>query len=494
MTYGELWSESRALAASLQNMGIEKGDRVAVCLPNWHEFLVMYAAIAHLGAILVPCNTRYRTEEVEYILRNCGAKLAFVTREHSGVNHWEQFTAAQLRVSSLQHLVAVRFEADGLLSYESLLAAGSTASFSPAAIEPKEDVVFILYTSGTTGNPKGAMLTHSNVVHTATMTAECLRCTSDDVFLVAVPVFHVFGMVPSILSAIAAKARMVFMEQYKAGEALDIIQAEKVTIHHGVPTMFILELNHPSFATYDLSSLRTGLIAAAPCPEEIVKRIRGEMGCEIIVAYGLSETSPTLTMTSFDDDDAVRAETVGKPLPGAEVKIVDEQREEVACGEVGELACRSFGVMKGYYNQPEQTKAAIDEEGWFYTGDLARRDEQGNIRIVGRKKEMIIRGGYNIYPREVEEVFYTHPGVLEAAIVGLPDSVLGEVSCAAIRLKPGARETEEMLKEFVKGKVADYKVPDLVLIVDQLPMTASGKIQKIALQQQLQEDLKAMLR
>ncbi|MBU8908299.1 class I adenylate-forming enzyme family protein [Desertibacillus haloalkaliphilus] len=494
MTYQDVWNDSLTLAAALREQNVSKGDKVAVCLPNWNEFVVIYMAIAHLGAIMVPFNTRYKSEEVEYILNNSGAKVAFFTKEFSGVNHFEQFKQASQTCEQLEKLFTVRFKDNDHLSYEDLLTTGQNKTFSPVAIDPKEDVFTILYTSGSTGAPKGAMLTHANVVSTAVITAEEMKCTSDDVFLVAVPVFHVFGMVPSILTTIASGARMVFMDQYKAKEALKIIEDEGITIKHGVPTMFVLELNHPEFKNYNLSTLRTGLIAAAPCPVEVVKRIRSDMGCNIIVAYGLSETSPTLTMTSFNDNDLVRSETVGKALPGAEIKIVNEQREEVNVGEVGELACRSFGVMKGYYNMPEKTKEALDNDGWFYSGDLATMDNHGYIRIVGRKKEMIIRGGYNIYPREVEEVFYTHPNVMEVAIVGLPDTVLGEISCACIKLKAEDDTDEKSLLDFIKTKVADYKVPDKVLVVDEFPMTASGKIKKIELQKQLKEKLTTELR
>ena len=321
-----------------------------------------------------------------------------------------------------------------------------------------------------------------------------MKCTANDVFFVAVPVFHVFGMVPGILSTISVGARMVLLDRYQAKQSLELIESEKVTVKHGVPTMFILELNHPDFLKYDLSSLRTGIIAAAPCPVEIVKRIRQEMGCEIMVAYGLSETSPTLTMTSFADSDQVRAETVGKALPGAEIKIVNHDRNEVSKGEVGEIACRSFGVMKGYYNLPEKTKESIDEDGWFYTGDLGAIDEEGNLRIVGRKKEMIIRGGYNIYPREIEEVLYKHPDVMEVAVVGLPDTVLGEITCACIKLKPHVQTDEQRLFQFVQNELSDYKWPDRMILLDEFPMTASGKIKKVSLQEQLIHQLKAELR
>ncbi|MGJ9383133.1 class I adenylate-forming enzyme family protein [Salipaludibacillus sp. CF4.18] len=494
MSYKDLWEKSISLSSTLQRKGIKKGDKIAVCLPNWNEFVVIYMAISHLGAIIVPFNTRYRTEEVEYILRNSEARVAFFTKEFSGITHAKQFIHAEQTIKSLEMLITVRYEYEGLLNYEDLVEAGKDSTFNPVVIKPEEDVFSILYTSGSTGAPKGAMLTHSNVVKTGVISAEEMKCTPADVFLVAVPVFHVFGMVPSIISTIASSARMVLMDQYKPKEALEVIQDEGITVKHGVPTMFILELNHQDFSKYNLSSLRTGLVAAAPCPIEIVKKIRSDMGCDIIVAYGLSETSPTLTMTKFDDNDIVRAETVGKALPGAEVKIVNAEREDLAVGEVGEIACRSFGVMKGYYNMPNKTAEALDENGWFYTGDLGTLDDRDYLRIVGRKKELIIRGGYNIYPREIEEIYYTHEDVLEVAIVGLPDTVLGEVTCACIKLKSSAQADEKNLMDFIKTRIADYKVPDKVLIVEELPMTASGKIKKVALQEHLIEVLKNELR
>lgn len=494
MTYEELWNESRYMAAALRDLNVGKGDKLAVCLPNWHEFVVVYLAAAFLGAVIVPCNTRYQQHEVEYILTNSGAKIAFCTKEFSGVPHADQFTQAKNMVNSLNQIVSVRFEQEGLISYQRLIEIGKNSLFVPEDIQPKDDVFAILYTSGTTGRPKGAMLTHSNIAHTGTISAEAMKCTPEDVFLIAVPVFHVFGITPSILSTFACAGSMVLVDQYKAKDVLELIQQERVTVHNGVPTMFILELNHPDFASFDLSSLRTGIIAAAPCPVEVVKRIRSEMGCNIVVAYGLTETSPTLTITDFNDDDMIRSETVGKVLPGAEVKIVDPRRVPVGPGVVGELACRGFGVMKGYYNMPEATQAAIHQEGWFYSGDLATMDEQGYIRIVGRIKEMIIRGGYNIYPREIEEILYGHPSVMEAAVVGLPDTVLGEISCAAIRVRSGEQLQTEEIKNYIKSKVADYKVPDKFVFVDALPMTASGKIKKIDLQQQLKTELEDQLR
>ncbi|WP_232515506.1 long-chain-fatty-acid--CoA ligase [Aeribacillus pallidus] len=492
LTYKDIKQMSDSIASAFHQLGIGKGDRIIACLPNWHEFLAIYFAIAKIGAILVPCNTRYRVEELSYIVANSGAKAIFVVEEHGHFHTVKSLMESN--ESALEMVFTVRFQEDGHHSFEDLLKIGQSKLPPQVSIDPKEDVFSILYTSGTTGLPKGAMLTHLNFVHNAACTVEALQCDENDVFLVVVPVFHVFGMVPSILAAVTACDKMVFMEQFKAEAVLKMIEQEKITIHHGVPTMFILELNHPQFKSYDLSSLRTGIIAAAPCPVEVVKKIRNEMGCNITISYGQTETSPVVTITSFTDSDIIRSETVGRTIPGVEIKVVDVNRQTVPTGEIGELAVRGLNVMKGYFNMPEKTKEAIDQDGWLYTGDLVTLDEQGYVRIVGRKKEMIIRGGYNIYPREIEEILYKHPNVVEVAIIGLPDTVLGEISCAAVKLKDGALETEESMKNYLKGKIADYKIPDKVVFVDELPMTPSGKIKKVELQKKLKEDLQTELR
>lgn len=492
VTYKELYENVQLLASSLTEKGIEKGDRVIVYMPNWHEFVTIYFAIAQLGAILVPSNIRYRREELQYILVNSGAKAIFIGDGIGHLDFLEEFRDDN--ATELQHIFTVRFKSKTYLSYEELLAAGNSQKVPQISIDPKEDIISILYTSGTTGQPKGAMLTHKNFVHTAAISAKYMHCTNDDVFLIVVPVFHCFGLIPGILTAITVKGKIVLMEEFKAEKTLQLIQQEKISVHHGVPTMFILELNHPSFKKYDLSSLRTGIIAAAPCPEEIVRKIRTEMGCDIVVSYGMTESSTTITMTDFDDDDYLRSETVGRPLPGAEIRIVDDNHEQVPTGVVGEIAVRSYGIMKGYFKSPEKTAEVLDENGWYYTGDLGTVDEKGYIRINGRKKEMIIRGGFNIYPREVEEVLYKHDSVLETAIVGLPDTVLGEVTCAAIILKPGRKEDEQTMRAYLCDMVADYKVPDHIIFVEEFPLTASGKIKKVILEQELREKLQKVLR
>ncbi|WP_413379914.1 class I adenylate-forming enzyme family protein [Alkalihalobacillus sp. 1P02AB] len=482
MTYRELYNDVQLISAALSKQGINKGDRVIVSLPNWHEFVVLYFSIAHIGAILVPCNTRYNSEEMSYIVENSEAKAAILSADYH-VDLLEEKLQNKDSNSRLESIFTVRTERESLKSYQDLLVVGQKLHAPIIKIDPDEDVFSILYTSGTTGKPKGAMLTHSNVIAAARVTVEQMECTHEDVFLVAVPVFHVFGMVPSILSTVTAKAKMVFMERFKADEALKLIEQEKVSVYHGVPTMFILELSSNELLNYDLSSLRTGIIAAAPCPEEIVKKIRSIMGCNVVISYGLTESAASFTMTSFEDDVRHRTETVGKVLPGGDVKVVGAEREQLANGEIGELALRGIGVMKGYFKMEEETAKAIDHQGWFYTGDLATIDNQGYVRIVGRKKEMIIRGGYNIYPREIEELIYKHPSVLEVAIVGVADPVMGEVSVAVIKYKEGHRESSHTMKLYLKDLIAPYKIPDQFIHLDELPMTASGKIKKMALQE-----------
>jgi fatty-acyl-CoA synthase len=480
LTYAELRGSAAALSAALHARGIGAGDKVAAILPNGAEFLISYFACARLGAIYVPLNTRYRQHELAFMLNDCEARVLITAASYADFDYLALIAALRPSLPLLAHVIVVG--GDGAESFAGLLETVAVAP--PAPIAPQSDVFTILYTSGTTGMPKGAMLTHANVVGNAIAMAEAIGWTAADVLLVAVPMFHVFGMTPSIMSAIVTGSRMVALETYAPEAALRLIERERVTIHHGVPTMFILELNHPNFAAYDLSSLRTGIIAAAPCPVEVVRRIRTAMGCNICVAYGLTETSPCLTITRFDDSDEVRSATVGRALPGIDIRIVDDLRRPVADGVVGELAARGYAVMQGYYRRPEATAAAL-EDGWFYTGDLATLDPHGYVRIVGRKKEMIVRGGFKIYPREIEELYYAHPKVQEVAIVGLPDPVLGERSCACIKLRDGQDATADEMLNHVRGQVADYKVPDRIVFVAAFPATASGKIRKVYMAEQL---------
>lgn len=488
LSYRELWEQSQSLAAALNDLGIQKGDRVAVCLPNWNEYIVIYMAAAHLGVIVVPFYHGLSKEEISHIVNHSGAKAVFFTGEFNGVDLSTRLMLAWMDAPSLDLFITVRCEISGWHCFHELIQSKIAINeFPNDSIEPDQDVFTILYTQHSTGTLNGVMLTHSNVVQTAKNSAIKLNCTANDVFLVAVPAFHVFGIVPSILSTIAVGARMVLMEEYKPKAALELMESEQVTIKNGYPTMFISELSLYEFPNYDLSSLRTGIITGAACPVEVVKRIRSQMGCEIVVAYGMSETSQILTMTSFTDDDITRAETVGKPLPGAEVSILNSSRDEALPGEVGEIICRGFGVMKGYYEMLEDTSQVLGEDGWFVTGDLGTIDHQGNLRVVGRKVEVINKGGFIIYPREIEEILYSNPAVLEVVIVGLPDTAIGEISCACVKLKPNYVVDAKSLIDYVKPRVADYKVPDKLIIMKEFPMTASGKIRKMFLQNQLRD-------
>ena len=383
------------------------------------------------------------------------------------------------RDNGIDILVTVRYEELGCFSYESLLTLESNVeSVSPVSINAETDVMTILYSSGTTGRPKGVMLTHQNLLYGVQTAKNELRCTEIDVIFTPVPVFHIFGLVPGVLLTILTGAKIVFMEKFNKVKALELIEKEHVTIHLGVPTMFILELNEMNQTAYDLSSLRTGIIAGSCCPSHVVRKIRNQMGCNIKISYGMTETTSAVTFTSFDDDDRLCSETVGKAVLGTEIKIVDENHKEVPYGEIGELACKGIGVMKGYHNMPEETRKVIDRNGWYYTGDLATLNEDGYYSIVGRKKDMITRGGYKIYPSEVEEVLYRHPSVLDVAIVGVPNPVLGENSRAFIKLKNNCYESEESLKNYLTDKIIKYKIPDDIVFLDELPMNPNGKILK----------------
>lgn len=488
LTYQELQVQVEQIASALTQMGVVKGDRVIVSLPNWNEFLTIYFSVAQIGAIIIPVNPQYKTTELSYILENSGAKVIFIREQNEYLPMLESKLQSE-ETNSLENIITVRFKTKRHHSFEELLTLGKKVPSPQIVINPSADIFAILYTSGTTGQPKGVMLTHKNFVHTAIISAERLYCTQEDVFLVAVPVYHVFGMIASILSAIYIGAKLVLIEKYDSTKVLELIQNERVSIHHGVPSMFIKELNDPNLKQFDLSSLRTGIIAGAPCPKEVVDRVRIEMGCDIVIAYGMTETSSTLTMTHFDEEDRIRSQTVGKAVLGAEVKIVDSLRKEVPMGQVGELACRSEGVMKGYYRNQENATEIMDKDGWFYTGDMAVMDQEGYVRIVGRQKDMIIRGGFNIYPQEIETILYEHPNIFEVAIVAIPDEVLGELTCAAIKLLPDYVETEATLREYLKERIVKYKIPDKIIFVETLPKTASGKISKIKLKTVLINEL-----
>ncbi|MGE5265604.1 MAG: class I adenylate-forming enzyme family protein [Acidobacteriota bacterium] len=483
-TYRQLGEQVDRLAEALLNLGIHKGDKVAVNLPNWPEFVFAYFAIVRLGAVLVLVNPRNRLIELRHILQDSDAVAIILPVEFEGFEYLPMIRSLRPELPELRHVIAVgarkNLESE-VLYLDELIESASGRPVPEAQIDPAADIAFLMYTSGTTGKPKGAMITHAGFVATTQVAAAPFEFTLADVFLVLVPVTHIIGFF-CLNSAFFVRTRVVLVDIFKAEPVLQIIEQEKVTVQYAVPTVFTLEL--ASAGKYDISSLRTGMVAGASVPAELVRRLIA-MGIQAHIAYGMTESAGGLTGTRFEDDLAARTETVGRALQGVEFRFVDDRRIVVPEGQVGEIAVRSAGLMKGYYKQPAATAAAIDAEGWFYTGDLGSRDERGNIRIVGRKKDMIIRGGYNIYPREIEDLMFTCPGILDVAIIGVPDPVLGEKTCACIRLQPGASLAEQEIKDFCRGKLADYKVPDYVWFVDAFPQTATGKVHRGLLKEAL---------
>lgn len=486
MTYGELSERVRRLAGGLLEMGVAPGDHVGVMLPNRTEFLEVYFAASWIGAVIVPLSVHLRSVELEYVLDHSAISVLFAPGELDGADYVEMLCELRPTLPALREVVIVgpdRDALDGLPGWTPYDSAFSTRSvLSPAPVDPGS-VAMILYTSGTTGAPKGVMLSHRNIVSTAVNENRALEITSADSFLLVVPFFHVFGAVVGIVCATAAGAAMVLQENFEAEHVLAAIEKENCTVLFGTPTMFVLMLTAPTFHTHDLTSLRTGMIAAAPCPVEVVKDIMEKMRCNVAISYGLTETSPALTVTCFDDPPAIRAETVGRALPGIELRVVDETRHPLPFGSTGELACRGYAVMQGYYNDARQTAEIIDAEGWLYTGDLATIDAQGYVRIVGRKKDLIKQGGMAIFPTDIENFLHRHPSVEQVAIVGVPDPVLGERIRAYVKRRAGHGLRESDIIEFCRGRIAEYKIPRDVTFIESFPLTASGKIKKATLRE-----------
>lgn len=479
LSYSEFLEKVNCIACALDNLGIKKDDKVGVCLPNWHETAVIFFACAKIGATVVPFNPLYKRHEIEHILTNSEPKVLFVSEafeENTGIDFGKLF---------VKEIISVRYTEAGIKSFEDLLEEEATCKNNiTVPIHPNEDIFCILYTSGTTGMPKGVMTTHTSIVHCAFTLAKALRCTEEDVFIVPAPLFHIFGITCNLATAIASGARIVLMERFHPEKILQLIEKEKVTIHQGVPTMFLKELDQENFSKYDLSSLRTGMVGASPITADQMKKIREKMGIHLCQSFGITETG-TLTFTGYDEEEDIICSTLGKPIDGVDIRIMDEDGNQLPNGQIGEIVVKSIGNMKGYYKMPEETKAVLDENGYYHTGDLGKLDEDGNLHFVGRKKELIIRGGFNIYPQEIEEVLKKHPKVSDAAVIGIPDKLLGEVVYAVIQLKQGVQCTEEEIKSYVGNHVAKYKIPSGVIFVKDFPVTASGKIQKVKLKERV---------
>ncbi len=485
LTYGQLDAQSTALAAALHSLGIESGDRIALNLPNWPEFIVSMFAAAKLGAAIVPLNPKYTTPELQYMLRHSEAAAVVTAENYCGVDYLARFESFLTALPDLQYIVSVGEEDlwynERIFQLEDLLSSGEGRGFPRPEIKADEDIFAIVYTSGTMGKPKGVSLTHGNLLVTAGGTADALELTSEDVVFGLTSLFNVFGLGPGVLGTVLAGACVVLQEDQDPKTALDILEREKVTVYHGVPTSFTLGLHEESLHGRNLGNLRTGTIAGAPVPEELVTEIQQRMVPGIRVVYGLTETGSTVSITRADDPRGKQIATVGRPLEGVDIKVLDLDGSQLPIESVGEVAVRGPGVMTGYYRQPGETAASFTKDGYFLTGDLGMVDEEGYLHILGRRKEVIIRGGFNVYPREVEDLLHAHPAVLEIAVVGLPDEVLGEISCACVVPVEGAIVTGEEIKEFCREVLAEYKIPDLVRFLDGFPMTGSGKVRRVEL-------------
>lgn len=485
LSYGDVNAQADALAAALHGLGIEAGDRVAVILPNWPEFVVTMFAVAKIGAIIVPLNPKFTPTELQYMLRHSETVAAVTVETLDGVDYLERFESFLGALPELQYVISVGEQDlwydDRIYQFEDLLSSGRGRSYPAPAIDPAANVFAILYTSGTMGKPKGVALTHANLLLTAAATVEAIGLAEDDAVFGITTLFNVFGLGPGILGTAVTGARVLLRENDDPRSALDLMERERATVHYGVPTNFITELREPSRTERDLGSIRTGIVAGAPVSEDLILRIQRELVPDIRVAYGMTETGSTVAMSRADDSPGKQITTVGRPLPGVELKVLDLDGTPLPEESVGELAVRGPGVMQGYHRQPGDTAAAFTENGFFLTGDLGMVDDEGYLHLLGRRKEVIIRGGFNVYPREVEDRLHAHPAVLDVAVVGLPDEILGELTCACIVPVEGAIVTGEEIKEFCREALAEYKVPDLVRFMDTFPMTGSGKIRRIEL-------------
>jgi acyl-CoA synthetase (AMP-forming)/AMP-acid ligase II len=480
LSYGQVDARASALAAALAELGVEAGDRVAVNLPNCPEWIIALLAVARLGAVVVPINPRLNYHELKYQLRHAEVSLVLTMERRHGVDFLQLFEDMLAELPDLQYLVTVGEEDlwydDRIFQFEDLLSSGEGRPVpTPRELVETSDLA-LLYTSGTMGKPKGVRLSHRAVVETAVRTSEVVEASPDDRVFAALPLFVIFGFGVAV-GTLVAGATLVLQEEFDAPSALRLLEEQRVTILHGVPTMFHLLMREPGFDPARLAHLRTGIMAGSPVAEEMVRRVR--RWCDVQVAYGLTETGPTVAVTRFADPEEKRLTTVGRPLPGVEVKAVDFVTGALHGPEaVGEIAVRGPNVMSGYARMPGETARSFTPEGFFLTGDLGIIDEDGYIRIVGRSKETILRGGYQIYPREVEDQLRAHPAVDDVCVIGVPHDVLGELVCACILPVEGAVITGEEIKLFARDTMADYKIPDLVRFLDAFPMTGSGKVKR----------------
>jgi fatty-acyl-CoA synthase len=478
-TYRRFWEETSVIARALMVRGVKRGDRVGVWSPNRYEWVVLQYATARMGAILVNVNPAYRVHELEYALKHSGVSTLVLAKSFRQADYVAMVREVRLRCPELRQTIVIDDEWGSLrddarrLSEEELHRRERDLQF--------DDPINLQYTSGTTGFPKGATLSHHNILNNGYFIGEFLRYTEQDRVCIPVPFYHCFGMVLGNLACTTHGAAIVIpAESFEPLAVMRTVQEERCTSLYGVPTMFIAELDHPEFKTFDYSSLRTGIMAGSPCPIEVMKKVQREMHMpEVTICYGMTETSPVSTQSRTDDPLEKRVSTVGQVHPHVEIKVVDPTTGRIVSrGMPGELCTRGYSVMLGYWNDPHATREAIDDGRWMHTGDLATMDEQGYVKIVGRIKDMVLRGGENVFPREVEEFLYTMPGVSDVQVIGVPDAKYGEELMAWVKLRPGATLTGEEIRAYCKGKIATYKIPRYYKFVDGFPMTVTGKVQK----------------
>jgi fatty-acyl-CoA synthase len=491
-SWSELGRKVDELAAGLVALGLERGERIGIWSPNNHEWTLTQFATAKAGLVLVNVNPAYRRAELEYAMNKVECKALILAPALKTSNYLEIVAdlTRENKLPHLKHIVRLGTEkTPGMLNFDDLLKAGGNRERATLAdLAPRlqfDDAINIQFTSGTTGFPKGATLSHHNILNNGYFVGEGLKLTPDDRLCIPVPLYHCFGMVMGNLGCLTHGSTMVYpAEAFDPLATLKAVSEERCTALYGVPTMFIAQLDHPEFGKFDLGSLRTGIMAGSPCPIEVMKKVQSQMNMsEVTIAYGMTETSPVSTQCATDDPLEKRVSTVGQVLPHIEIKIVDAEGKAVPRGETGEFCTRGYSVMKGYWNDAEKTSEAI-QDGWMHTGDLATMDGDGYVNIVGRLKDMVIRGGENVYPREIEEFLYRHPKVQDVQVIGVPDPKYGEEICAWIKLRDGQNATPEEIREFCKGQIAHYKIPRYIEFVAEFPMTITGKIQKFVMREQ----------
>ncbi|MBC7958284.1 MAG: AMP-binding protein, partial [Vallitaleaceae bacterium] len=508
-TYGALREDVNRVAKGLMALGLKKGDKVAVWATNYPQWITALFATAKIGTILVTVNTNYKIYEAEYLLRQSDSTTLILMEGFKDTNYVEIVNklCPELKNCEPGNLNSVKFpflkniiyldqkSYPGMFKWNDLYDLGKNISdeelYAVQSSLDADEIINMQYTSGTTGFPKGVMLTHYNIVNNGKNIGDCMHFTKNDRLCIPVPFFHCFGLVLGLLACVTHGSTMVPLDHYNPEKVMATLDKEKCTACHGVPTMWIGMLNHPDFKKYDYTHLRTGIMAGSPCPEKAMRQVVEEMGCtEITIAYGQTEAAPVCTQSKADDTIERKVTTVGRALPYVECKVIDPETGETCdYGIQGEFVARGYNVMKGYYKMPEASSAAVDEEGWLHTGDLATMDEEGYYKITGRIKDMIIRGGENIYPKEIEEFLYKVDGIMDVQVVGIPDKQYNEVVGAFVILREGAQLTPDQIKEQVRNNMARHKVPQHIFFTDAFPMTASGKIQKYILRQMAADQL-----